>query len=556
MTIGGKPIRTEVPGAIDDRKIALIRLILAVVTLLVLRAMPSWTAVSLDRATAGNIVYAALIYVAALRRKAFSKAFVQLLTLLDVSVYTFLLWQAGGSNAAITLSLAYAFTIFVACTRFGAVRGFMTAAACATLYLGAIYTQAQPFVWSQDLLPAVYLLVLGFMLSYRSRAASRFSRRLALLNELSLTANPRLGVDRTAGLFIQRVLAFFEGDTCVFAQFDPDAGQYQLRTATRRTPQGGIQASAASSAANEILPILPRSGVAVFKDHAWRKGSSYRVGDPISGAVTELPYAEAGLIARWLKARSFAAVPLRRHEIFRGYLCIGASRTGAFKMEDGLFLQQVADQMTPVLEHIRLVDRLASDAADDERRRLARSIHDRVIQPYLGLQIGLKALHQMFRANGHPAIAALESLITMTRDGVADLRQYVYGLRRSSGGKGVLADSILRYASKFEAATGVHVTIIDRIGQLDIQDRLAADLFQMAAEALSNVHRHTAATAVTLILEEGEAGTVVLHVENEAQAQAREFTPDSISDRADALGGRTQVDRQPGRTVVRVEIPL
>jgi signal transduction histidine kinase len=556
MTSGGKPIRTEVPGAIDDRKVALIRLLLAVVTLLALKAMPSWTAVNLDRAIAGIIVYAALICVAALRREAFPRAFVQLLTLLDVSAYTFLLWQAAGSQAAITLSLAYAFAIFVACTRLGALQGFMTAAACATLYLGAMYTQAQSFVWSQDVVPAVYLLVLGLMLSYRSRAESRSSRRLALLNELSLTANPRLGVDRTAGLFIQRMLAFFDADTCVFAQFDPDTGEYLLRTATRRTPQGGTQATLASSTANEILPMLPRSGVALFKDHAWRKGSSYRVGDPITRAATELPYTEAGLVARWLKARSFAAVPLRRHEIFRGYLCIGASRTGAFKMEDGLFLQQIADQITPVLEHIRLVDRLASDAADEERRRLARSIHDRVIQPYLGLQIGLKALHQIFQADRHPAIAALENLITMTRDGVADLRQYVYGLRRSPGGKGFLADSILRYSSKFEAATGVHVTIIDRIGQLDIQDRLATDLFQMAAEALSNVHRHTAATAVTLILEEGEAGTVVLHVENEAQTQAREFMPDSISDRADALGGRTQIDRQPGRTVVRVEIPL
>ena len=146
----------------------------------------------------------------------------------------------------------------------------------------------------------------------------------------------------------------------------------------------------------------------------------------------------------------------------------------------------------------------------------------------------------------------------MTRDGIAELRQYVHGLRRSTGGRSVLLESVGRYASKFETATGIHVTVVDSIGKVDIQDRLAADIFQMAAEALSNVHRHTTATAVTLVLEAGEAGTVILRVENEIPAKdtQRAFVPGSISDRADALGGRTDVAIQEGRTVVRVEIPL
>src|SRR5204862_2899441 len=140
----------------------------------------------------------------------------------------------------------------------------------------------------------------------------------------------------------------------------------------------------------------------------------------------------------------------------------------------------------------------------------------------------------------------LESLITMTRDGIAELRQYVHGLRRSTGGRSVLLESVGRYASKFETATGIHVTVVDSIGLLDIQDRLAADIFQMAAEALSNVHRHTTANAVTLVLEASGTGSVVLRVENEITAsdKLRAFRPGSISDRADALGGRTEVGVQ------------
>jgi signal transduction histidine kinase len=296
----------------------------------------------------------------------------------------------------------------------------------------------------------------------------------------------------------------------------------------------------------------------------------YRIVDPGRRTAIEQPAEKVRSIAGWLNTRSFIVAPLRRNDVFRGYVFVGAFRTRLFGREDALFLQEVADQIVPVLEHIRLVDHLASEAADEERRRIARSIHDRIIQPYLGLQIGLKSVHQMIRSEVHAdnddasrekwqrTVAALESLIAMTRDGVAELRQYVYGLKQAVPGRCILVESIARYASKFETATGIHVQVIDRIGRLDIQDRLSADIFQMAAEALSNVHRHTTANSVTLVIEAGKSGTVVLRVENEitSPGNPRAFRPSSISDRADALGGKTEVGVQDGRTVVRVEIPL
>ena len=106
-------------------------------------------------------------------------------------------------------------------------------------------------------------------------------------------------------------------------------------------------------------------------------------------------------------------------------------------MDDAAFLRQAANQITPVLEHIRLVDRMASDAADEERRRIARSVHDRVIQPYMGLQMGLKALdnlvHSAVLHNGGPpppdhyekVVVALDNVMKVTHEGIEELRNYV-----------------------------------------------------------------------------------------------------------------------------------
>jgi signal transduction histidine kinase len=245
---------------------------------------------------------------------------------------------------------------------------------------------------------------------------------------------------------------------------------------------------------------------------------------------------------------------------------VSSVRPGAFDIGDAAFLQQVANQALPVIENIRHVDRLASDASEMERNRIARSVHDRVIQPYYGLQIGLKALHNILE-NGHNGdvpssedrkpVTLLAELMAMTADGIDELRQYVSGLKQSRSGDTRLADSIRRFASKFENATGIHVKVLDNTEGLAGNDRLTSEMFQMAAEALSNVHRHTQARSALVLLNLA-GNTIRLQVENERgkDVEAVQFTPRSISERAEALGGRTEVLSEEDRTVLRVEVPL
>jgi signal transduction histidine kinase len=298
--------------------------------------------------------------------------------------------------------------------------------------------------------------------------------------------------------------------------------------------------------------------------------ASYRVWYPATQVIEHRPVEEGSSLVEWLGSRSLVVVPLRHHEWFRGHLFLGAEQPGAFRMEDAKFLRQVADQVTPVLEHIRLVDRMASDASDEERRRIARSVHDRVIQPYIGLHMGLMGVRRLVQSvveskdtkvvsdQGQQAMAALENLVSMARDGVEELRQYVYGLRNTKARGDVLIESLLRYAAKFETVTGIRVNVINRVDGTDINDRLTGEIFQMASEALSNVHRHTTATSVTLTVEGSSDGSVAVRIENETPEHTanREFLPRSIAERAESLGGHTHVSTANGRTVVQIEIPL
>ena len=172
------------------------------------------------------------------------------------------------------------------------------------------------------------------------------------------------------------------------------------------------------------------------------------------------------------------------------------------------------NQVLPLIENIRLVDRLASDASEAERQRIARSVHDRVIQPYYGLQIGLKALQGLLESevrsrtdqsgplqySGKPELL-LEQLMTMTSEGINELREYVYGLKQTPANATRLEDSIRRFAGKFEGATGIRVEVAGGNEGFAANDRLTAEVFQMTTEALSNIHRHTQARSAQVTLE-------------------------------------------------------
>jgi signal transduction histidine kinase len=79
----------------------------------------------------------------------------------------------------------------------------------------------------------------------------------------------------------------------------------------------------------------------------------------------------------------------------------------------------------------------------------------------------------------------------------------------------------------------------------------------MTTEALSNIHRHTQSRSVHVLLNL-DNNNLVLQVENETDLEAGriQFSPSSIVERADALGGTTEVFWQEGRTVLMVEVPL
>jgi len=556
-------------GGVTDRKLALLRLILTATALLIIYIDPTKPDRYIDLTYLSIVaftLYSLFIYFAARRRTNFRATVMNRLVWIDIAWSTLLIAMSS------VFYFFYLFEIIVACSRGGKRLGLAVTAVSSILCIcvGLVAPSSGEFQLNRFLLRPLAIIALGYTLSDWGGTELALKRKLILLKVLSTVSNPRFGVDRTIDQILRSLLTFYKADHCVLLL--DLAADAQFFYATNPDFANAPVIAITEDAVRKFLIQDTDSSPGVFSNPKSPEGrrATYQRYDLQSNKVRNLDPAPVESVAGLLGVNSLIAVTCQYREHIRGRLLVSSRTANAFDSGDAVFLVQVANQVLPLIENIRLVDRLASDASEAERQRIARSVHDRVIQPYYGLQIGLKALQGILqseelspadragpsRHSGKPELL-LEQLMSMTTEGINELRGYIYGLKQTPANATRLADSIRRFAGKFEGATGIRVDVAGGNDGLAPNDRLTAEVFQITTEALSNIHRHTHARSAQITLSL-DSNNLILQVENESDNGRRptDFTPSSISERANSLGGTTEVSWQQGRTILRVEVPL
>ncbi len=199
-----------------------------------------------------------------------------------------------------------------------------------------------------------------------------------------------------------------------------------------------------------------------------------------------------------------------------------------------------------------------SDDRIDERVRVARDLHDRVVQRLFATSLALQATATL-SADEH-IVARIERAIAELDEAIREIRTVVFALQRGPHPSG-LRDATLDLCHGSSRVLGFEPTLIFG-GPLDTltSDEVAADLLATMREALANVARHAEATAVRVSLD----ATDHLELRVEDNGLGTTSTPSGIGDglrnmaaRAERWGGALTVE--PGShkgTTVRWRIPF
>ena len=552
---------------IDLRLIAGMRVVLGTSALLVVLIEPLRSFQSLQWATPTYIalvlysLYGLVIYHLSVRRNPLVAN--KIIPWLDLLWYLPLV--AFPDNANSLFYYFFFFSIIVASFSWGLSHGLRLTLASAAIYTVIGLWNAprdQPLDLNPLLLAPIGLLIFGYIISRWGGYHTELKNRLRLLKEVTVFSNPRFGIDRTIKAILESMRGFYDAEACLLViPGKSGAGSYQMYRVAR-----GIHPS--RSAPPEIGHEAAAQFLAPSLDYAviYRKnGSSHtRLFDVKTRVFSDTSSDNSDKLAGMLEALRYLSVPIyyRHQAVGRLYIIDGLERVDGSDMD---FMLQLMDHVTPVMENIRLIDNLASDAAEQERQRIAHDIHDSVIQPYLGLQFGLAALDQKLEAGNGAIRDNVQELLELTNHELAELRRFVWGLRASEERMDVLLPAIERYAERFSLVTGIKVDVA-AYGKVKVNDRLAAELFQIVAEGLSNVRRHAFCRDARVEISCKDT-SLLLQIKNSRprsgpnpdgeRLDGKTFRPHSIAERAASLGGETQVFvDEKDYTVVSIGIPL
>jgi len=298
----------------------------------------------------------------------------------------------------------------------------------------------------------------------------------------------------------------------------------------------------------------------------------------LSNDVRRDPYYIHGL-PEDVATRSELAVPIRASGETIGVLDVQSPHPDAFDDGDVLAMETLADQIAVAIHNARLfrdmrqqselVRALAirlAEVEEIERQRLARELHDQVGQNLTALGINLNivqaqipdASHSPARHRLDDSLSLVEQTTERIRDLMADLRPPVlddYGL----------VAALRWYGEQFAARSGINVIIDGEEIQPRLSPRAEGALFRIAQEALTNVAKHAQASQATVAV---KAGTDLLQMvitdnglgfdpaQRSEPGERYGWGMLTMTERAAAIGGRFEVESQPGRgTRVVVEVP-
>jgi len=224
-------------------------------------------------------------------------------------------------------------------------------------------------------------------------------------------------------------------------------------------------------------------------------------------------------------------------------------------------LRDAFNAMLDRLEHERRHSgRRALAAQENERRRLARELHDEIGQTLTGVVLQLEALH---RASPAALQAAIIEAQETARGGVEDMREIARGLRPPALDEFGLRTALVSLASQVSDRSGVRVRpqLTERLPTLAPEQDLA--IYRVAQESLTNVTRHAGARRVDLSLIATHGGDVTLRVRDDGRGIAANEANGTgtglagMRERALLIGGRLTIAApDDGGTEVRFTIPV
>ncbi len=267
-------------------------------------------------------------------------------------------------------------------------------------------------------------------------------------------------------------------------------------------------------------------------------------------------------------------IPLRGREGQIGSLIVRAPMIGHFRGNMGILLEAIADGFGTMIDNARLVDQVQAlamstaelEAAERERDRIARDMHDGLAQVLAGSRIKAEAASTHLR-NGEVAAASreIEDISTASAQLYEEVRATIARLRGGPLSADATLEQLVRHLNRFEEAVGFRTVRNWQVvpEEVVLSAAHAEQVTRIVQESLTNIRKHASATrtGVTIRLKADVLSITVKDngVGFDAPTVRRSrggFGLTMMRERAAEINGRIRITTRPGHgTTVSLSVP-
>jgi two-component system sensor histidine kinase DegS len=271
--------------------------------------------------------------------------------------------------------------------------------------------------------------------------------------------------------------------------------------------------------------------------------------------------------------RSQIIIPLKSKGAVQGVLAVAARDSRQFLPEELELTTAIGNQIGVAIENARLYDnmrfyaRQITLAQEDERKRIARELHDDTIQALIALSRRLDALSTLSEQLPEPALRYLKQLRELITSALRNVRHFIQDMRPPALDHLGLIPTLEGLTTDLAEKEGLEVelTVEGEKRRLTSEEELV--LFRIAQEALNNVRRHSQASQVAIQMEFYPDGVRMTINDNGQGFEVPEKTGDLVAtgklgligmyERARLLHGTLVVQSEPGKgTKIIADVPI
>lgn len=473
------------------------------------------------------------------------------------------------------------FTLLAAAGQWGFAGAVATASVTALLlgfepFLGELSGAAfAPLLGNQDaFVRSACILLVGVVVGYLTDSERRLRAEATSIAAIVSRADVRAGLTRTMASMFDAIFPLFEARRALLLVHEKATDRIYLWAADRATD--GRLPSVRPSLLNraDLSTFVFAPAAAAW--HAARRGGStadrwdVMAVDENGGRINPKPWSfPAAFLETMNPCGRLMAVRVELGDEWSGRLFLIDPSVGADLHAALVFARRVVLQVAPAIHNVYLLHRVKAQASASERARIARELHDGVIQTVTAVQMQVAALSRRLAKASSPAVASeLRELDVTLQDEVVRLRELMTQIKPIDLGPDQLVGALADFVQRFQRETGIAARFVTQLDRIALAPHACREIARIVQEALFNVRRHSGARHVFVRLS-AVNGDCRLSIDNDgrgfpfrgrmtqAELTATRNGPHVIGERVRLLGGALTVESDPGRGArLEIAVPL